>query len=193
MGKKRVIAETGAGQHGVATATAAALFGFQCRVYMGAEDIRRQRAERLPHACNGCGSLSRSTTGSKTLRDATNEAMREWMGHVGRHALHHRQRGRTASVSHDRTRLSIDHRPIETRAAVPSSRSGDCRMWWWHASAAGATRRGSSIPLWTMPCRADRRRGRRARSPKLGEHAASLSFGQARRLARQLQLCLARR
>ena len=50
MGKKRIIAETGAGQHGVATATVCALFGFDCAVYMGEEDMRRQRSERLPHA-----------------------------------------------------------------------------------------------------------------------------------------------
>jgi tryptophan synthase beta chain len=81
MGKKRVIAETGAGQHGVATATAAAAFDLQCDVYMGAEDIRRQSLNvfrmRLMNA-----RVIEVTSGSKTLKDATNEAMRDWMGSV---------------------------------------------------------------------------------------------------------------
>ncbi len=81
MGKNRIIAETGAGQHGVATATACARFGFECVVYMGSEDIRRQapnvRSMRLMGA-----DVRAVTTGSKTLRDAINEAMRDWMGSV---------------------------------------------------------------------------------------------------------------
>lgn len=81
MGKNRVIAETGAGQHGVATATAAALFGMQCCVYMGEEDTERQRlnvfrmklmgAEVIPVSC-----------GTKTLKDAMNEALRDWVTNV---------------------------------------------------------------------------------------------------------------
>ena len=81
MGKNRVIAETGAGQHGVATATAAALFGLKCTVYMGEEDIQRQslnvfrmkllEAEVIP-----------VSSGSKTLKDAINEAIRDWVTHV---------------------------------------------------------------------------------------------------------------
>jgi tryptophan synthase beta chain len=74
MGKKRVIAETGAGQHGVATATAASLFGLQCDVYMGAEDVRRQNLNVFR--------MIEVHSGSKTLKDATNEAMRDWMGSV---------------------------------------------------------------------------------------------------------------
>jgi tryptophan synthase beta chain len=81
MGKKRVIAETGAGQHGVATATAAALFGLQCDVYMGAEDIRRQNLNVFRMKLMGA-SVIEVTSGSKTLKDATNEAMRDWMGSV---------------------------------------------------------------------------------------------------------------
>ena len=79
MGKKRVIAETGAGQHGVATATACALFGLECTVYMGEEDIRRQRLNVFNMRTMGAKVVP-VTTGSKTLRDATNEAMRDWMG-----------------------------------------------------------------------------------------------------------------
>ncbi|MBV8487633.1 MAG: tryptophan synthase subunit beta, partial [Planctomycetaceae bacterium] len=79
MGKKRVIAETGAGQHGVATATACALFGLECTVYMGEEDIRRQKLNVFNMKTMGAQVVP-VTTGSKTLRDATNEAMRDWMG-----------------------------------------------------------------------------------------------------------------
>ncbi len=79
MGKKRVIAETGAGQHGVATATACALFGLECTVYMGEEDIRRQKLNVFNMKTMGANVVP-VTSGSKTLRDATNEAMRDWMG-----------------------------------------------------------------------------------------------------------------
>src|ERR1700693_79731 len=81
MGKKRVIAETGAGQHGVATATAAALFGLSCDVYMGTEDIRRQSLNVFRMKLMGANVIE-VTSGSKTLKDATNEAMRDWMGSV---------------------------------------------------------------------------------------------------------------
>ncbi len=81
MGKKRVIAETGAGQHGVATATAAAVFNLQCDVYMGSEDIRRQSLNVFRMRLMGARVVE-VTSGSKTLKDATNEAMRDWMGSV---------------------------------------------------------------------------------------------------------------
>src|SRR5881409_2768903 len=81
MGKKRVIAETGAGQHGVATATAAALFGLKCDVYMGTEDIRRQSLNVFRMKLMGANVIE-VTSGSRTLKDATNEAMRDWMGSV---------------------------------------------------------------------------------------------------------------
>ncbi len=81
MGKKRVIAETGAGQHGVATATVAALFDLECDVYMGAEDVRRQALNvfrmRLMNA-----RVVEVHSGLKTLKDALNEALRDWMGSV---------------------------------------------------------------------------------------------------------------
>ena len=81
MGKKRVIAETGAGQHGVATATAAAYFGLECDVYMGAEDIRRQNLNVTRMKMLGAKVIP-VEDGSRTLKDATNEAMRDWMGSV---------------------------------------------------------------------------------------------------------------
>ncbi len=81
MGKPRVIAETGAGQHGVATATACARFGFECVVYMGEEDIRRQKPNVFSMRLLGA-EVRAVTTGSRTLRDAINEAMRDWMASV---------------------------------------------------------------------------------------------------------------
>jgi len=81
MGKTRLIAETGAGMHGVATATAAALFGLPCRVYMGTEDIRRQELNVFRMKAMGT-EVFHVTSGSCTLRDAVNEAMREWMSSV---------------------------------------------------------------------------------------------------------------
>ena len=82
MGKRRIIAETGAGQHGVATATACAHFGFPCEIYMGAEDVRRQSLNVFRMRLMGA-TVNEVTTGSRTLKDATNEAMRDWMGSVG--------------------------------------------------------------------------------------------------------------
>lgn len=81
MGKKRIIAETGAGQHGVATATAAALFGLECEIYMGSTDMERQslnvyRMELLGAKVTGV------TSGTATLKDAINEAMRDWASNI---------------------------------------------------------------------------------------------------------------
>jgi tryptophan synthase beta chain len=81
MGKTRVIAETGAGQHGVATATAAALLGLECVVYMGEEDTRRQALNVARMRLLGAEVIP-VTTGSRTLKDAINEAMRDWVANV---------------------------------------------------------------------------------------------------------------
>ncbi|MEI6811364.1 MAG: tryptophan synthase subunit beta [Actinomycetes bacterium] len=81
MGKKRIIAETGAGQHGVAAATAAALFGLECVVYMGEEDTKRQSLNVARMKLLGAEVIP-VTTGSKTLKDAINEAMRDWVTNV---------------------------------------------------------------------------------------------------------------
>ncbi len=83
MGKQRIIAETGAGQHGVATATACAHFGIPCEVYMGAEDVRRQALNVFRMRLLGAKVIE-VEAGSRTLKDATNEAMRDWMGSVGK-------------------------------------------------------------------------------------------------------------
>jgi tryptophan synthase beta chain len=81
MGKKRIIAETGAGQHGVATATVCALFGMECVVYMGEEDMRRQRLNVFRMRLLGAKVVG-VAIGSKTLKDAISEAMRDWVTNV---------------------------------------------------------------------------------------------------------------
>ena len=81
MGKRRIIAETGAGQHGVATATVCALFGFECVVYMGTEDMRRQELNVFRMRLLGAEVRS-VDSGSRTLKDAINEAMRDWVTNV---------------------------------------------------------------------------------------------------------------
>jgi tryptophan synthase beta chain len=81
MGKRRIIAETGAGQHGVATATVCARFGLECVVYMGEEDMRRQRLNVYRMELMGAKVVP-VTSGTKTLKDATNEALRDWVTNV---------------------------------------------------------------------------------------------------------------
>lgn len=81
MGKRRIVAETGAGQHGVATATVCALFGLQCVVYMGAEDMRRQELNVFRMSLLGAA-VREVDAGSRTLKDAINEALRDWVTNV---------------------------------------------------------------------------------------------------------------
>src|SRR5213079_2603146 len=81
MGKQRVIAETGAGQHGVATATVCALFGLQCVIYMGAEDVRRQELNVFRMRLLGAEVVT-VNSGTRTLKDAINEALRDWVTNV---------------------------------------------------------------------------------------------------------------
>src|SRR5947199_8813177 len=82
MGKRRIIAETGAGQHGVASATVCALLGFECVVYMGSDDMRRQRLNVFRMRMLGA-KVQAVTNGSRTLKDAISEAMRDWVTNVG--------------------------------------------------------------------------------------------------------------
>ena len=81
MGKRRIVAETGAGQHGVASATACALLGLECVVYMGAEDMARQAPNVLRMQLLGA-TVTQVDAGSRTLKDAINEAMRDWVTNV---------------------------------------------------------------------------------------------------------------
>ena len=82
MGKRRIIAETGAGQHGVATATVCALLGLECDVYMGAEDMARQSLNVFRMRLLGAEVRRGRPPGSRTLKDAINEAMRDWVTNV---------------------------------------------------------------------------------------------------------------
>ena len=81
MKKPRIIAETGAGQHGVATATVAAMFGLQCEIYMGTEDMQRQALNVFRMRLLG-SEVEAVNSGSRTLKDAVNEAMRDWVATV---------------------------------------------------------------------------------------------------------------
>ncbi|MEG0473158.1 MAG: pyridoxal-phosphate dependent enzyme, partial [Solibacillus sp.] len=81
MGKKKIVAETGAGQHGVATATACALLDMECIVYMGAEDVRRQQLNVFRMELLGTKVIA-VEKGSATLKDAVNEALRHWVTHI---------------------------------------------------------------------------------------------------------------
>ena len=109
MGKKRVIAETGAGQHGVASATVAARLGLECHVFMGEEDIRRQALNVYRMKLLGAQVVS-VTSGSRTLKDAMNEAMRDWVTNVDdTFTLLARSPG--LILPHARARLSERHWP----------------------------------------------------------------------------------
>ena len=100
MGKRRIVAETGAGQHGVATATACALLGLDCHVYMGTEDMARQALNVFRMRLLGA-EVRGVESGSRTLKDAINEAMRDWVTNVDDDLLLARFGARAASVSAD--------------------------------------------------------------------------------------------
>ena len=104
MGKKKVIAETGAGQHGVATATGAALFDMECTVFMGEEDMERQALNVFRMEMLGT-KVECVKSGSRTLKDATNEAIRTWAKKCRRYFLHYRFCGRASPISTDGKRI----------------------------------------------------------------------------------------
>lgn len=174
MGKKRLIAETGAGQHGVATATAAAHLGLGCDVYMGSEDVRRQRLNVVRMKLLGARVVE-VNAGSRTLKDATNEAMRDWMSSVqGTHYI-------IGSVvgPHPFPRIVRDFQSVigrETRAQFEklNGRLPDCVV----ACVGG----GSNAAGMFYPFVEDAgvelvgvEAGGRSNAP--GEHAAPLSYG----------------
>ena len=110
MGKRRVIAETGAGQHGVATATACALLGLECDVYMGADDMERQALNVFRMELLGA-TVRKVDGGSRTLKDAINEAMRDWVATVADSYYLLGSVLGPASVSAHGARVSVGHRP----------------------------------------------------------------------------------
>ncbi len=121
LGKKRIIAETGAGQHGVATATVCALKGIECVVYMGEVDIERQAPNVARMKMLGATVIP-ATSGSKTLKDATNEAIRALDKRSARYALCNWQRGRTASLSRYGGAFSKHHQRGNTLAVKGAHR-----------------------------------------------------------------------
>jgi tryptophan synthase beta chain len=175
MGKKRIIAETGAGQHGVATATACARFGLDCVVYMGSEDVRRQAPNVRSMKLMGA-EVRPVESGSKTLRDAINEAMRDWMGSV---ETTHYIIGSVVGP-HPFPRITRDFQSVigrETLAACHRQlgRSPDIVV---ACVGGGSNAAGMFYPLVDEP--GVRLVGVEAggRSTKAGDHAASLSYGQ---------------
>jgi hypothetical protein len=147
MGKKRVIAETGAGQHGVATATVCALLGLECVVYMGDVDMERQESEREAHEAAGCGCVRRLVgVEDAQRRDQRGHAR---LGHErADDLLSAGQRARRASLPHHGARLSSLHQPRD-ESANPAKRRAGCRPRSLHVWAAGrmpSVRFTSSFP-----------------------------------------------
>ncbi len=174
MGKKRVIAETGAGQHGVATATACARFGLPCVVYMGEEDVRRQRLNVFIMRTMGA-EVRPVTTGSRTLRDAINEAMRDWMASVdsthyilgsvvGPHPFPQIVRDFQAVIGREARQQSLDtfgKLPDEVIACVGGG-SNSAGMFYPFVGDAGVALTGIEAG---------------GRGPNPGDHASTLSYG----------------
>ncbi len=175
MGKKRVIAETGAGQHGVATATACARFGLDCVVYMGEEDIRRQQLNVFNMRTMGA-EVRPVTSGSRTLRDAINEAFRDWMGSVedthyiigsvvGAHPFPMIVRDFQSVIGREARQQCLDtvgRLPDEVIACVGGG-SNSAGMFYPFIEDAGVTLTGVEAG---------------GRSDKPGDHASPLSYGK---------------
>ena len=147
MGKKRIIAETGAGQHGVASATVAARLGMECVVYMGAEDIKRQAINVYRMRLLGAEVVP-VTSGSRTLKDALNEAMRDWVTNVDNtfYIIG------TVAGPHPYPAMVRDFQAIIGREARRRSRTrpAACPTPWWLASAAVPTPWGCSTRSWKI-------------------------------------------
>ncbi len=149
MGKTRVIAETGAGQHGVATATAAAMFGLDCEVYMGTDDVARQSLNVFRMKL--LGTIVRPVDrGSKTLKDAINEAMRDWITNVSNTHYVLGTVYRPASLPDDGAGLPVRDRPRGEEADHEARRTG-CRTRSLPAWAAVRTPWACSMNFSTMP------------------------------------------
>src|SRR5213593_4314978 len=160
MGKRRIIAETGAGQHGVATATVCALFGLECVVYMGTEDMRRQALNVFRMQLLGA-KVREVDAGSRTLKDAINEALRDWVTNV---ADTYYLLG-SALGPHPYPLMVRDFQSVIGREARADSGAGrplaqlfDCLRWWrieFHRALPSVSRRRC--------CAYDWRRSRRHR------------------------------
>ena len=175
MGKRRVIAETGAGQHGVATAVAAALFGFECDVYMGEEDMRRQSLNVFRMKLLGTRVVP-VKTGARTLKDAMNEAMRDWMATVG----HTHYIIGSVAGPHPYPMMVRDFQSVigkETRRQIRAKegRLPDCIL---ACVGGGSNAAGIFYPFVEDPGVALLGVEAGGRSERTGEHAATLGFGR---------------
>jgi tryptophan synthase beta chain len=175
MGKKRVIAETGAGQHGVATATACAHFGLECVVYMGEEDIRRQAPNVFSMKLLGA-EVRPVSSGSRTLRDAINEAMRDWMASV---ATTHYILGSVVGP-HPFPRIVRDFQSVIGREAIEQSREQLGRLPDTVVACVGGGSNAAGIFYPFIEHEEVALVGVEAggRSEKPGDHAAPLSHGR---------------
>lgn len=175
MGKKRVIAETGAGQHGVATATACAHFGLECVVYMGEEDIRRQAPNVFSMKLLGA-EVRPVSSGSKTLRDAINEAMRDWMSSV---ATTHYILGSVVGP-HPFPRIVRDFQSVIGSEAIEQSRAQLGRLPDTVVACVGGGSNAAGMFYPFVEHREVALVGVEAggRSDKPGDHAAPLTYGQ---------------
>jgi len=175
MGKRRVIAETGAGQHGVATATACARFGFECVVYMGEEDVRRQKPNVFSMKLLGA-EVRPVASGSRTLRDAINEAFRDWMTSVetthyclgsvmGPHPFPRIVRDFQSVIGRETRRQCLDQlgRLPDLVVACVGGGSNAAGMFYPFIEDAGVSLLGVEAG---------------GRSSKLGDHAATIGFGR---------------
>ncbi|MCC6493787.1 MAG: tryptophan synthase subunit beta [Pirellulales bacterium] len=174
MGKKRVIAETGAGPHGVATATACAHFGLPCVVYMGEEDIRRQAPNVFSMRLLGA-EVRPVASGSRTLRDAINEAMRDWMASVGdTHYI-------LGSVvgPHPFPRIVRDFQSVIGRETIEQCRSRLGRLPNLAVACVGGGSNAAGMFYPLVEHAEVELVGVEAggRSPQPGDHAASLTYG----------------
>ena len=177
MGKRRIIAETGAGQHGVATATVCALFGLECVVYMGEEDMRRQRLNVFRMRLLGAKVVG-VTTGSRTLKDAISEAMRDWVTNVVDDPLPARLGARRASLPDDGARFPEGDRrggaAADSGSAKAACRTRSSPAWAAAVNAIGIFH--AFVPDESVKLIGVEAGGRGA---ALGEHAAR--FAAARR------------
>ncbi len=185
MGKKRVIAETGAGQHGVATATACAHFGLECVVYMGEEDIRRQAPNVFSMKLLGA-EVRPVSSGSRTLRDAINEAMRDWMASVD---TTHYILGSVVGP-HPFPRIVRDFQSVIGRETIEQSRAQLGRLPDTVVACVGGGSNAAGMFYPFVEHKDVALVGVEAggRSDQPGDHAAPLTYGQPGVLARQLQL-----
>jgi tryptophan synthase beta chain len=174
MGKRRIIAETGAGQHGVATATACARFGLECVVYMGSEDVRRQAPNVRNMRFMGA-EVRPVESGSRTLRDAINEAMRDWMGSV---ETTHYIIGSVVGP-HPFPRIVRDFQSVIGRETLEQCRRQLGRLPDTVVACVGGGSNAAGMFYPFVDHREVRLVGVEAggRSGKPGDHAASLSYG----------------